>query len=80
MLTQNYPELDKHLEFIGFKIQARPGELLKNDQILWMVQFKFVSYITYFLIAEFLISFFDGKINKNNGFDQFCEEGFKKIF
>jgi hypothetical protein len=25
MLTRTYPELDKRLEFIGFKIQARPG-------------------------------------------------------
>ena len=42
---------------------------MSHNDILWMIKFKFVSYITYFLIAEFLISYFDGKINKNNGFD-----------
>jgi hypothetical protein len=31
MLKETYPVLDKRLEFIGFKIQARPGERLEND-------------------------------------------------
>jgi hypothetical protein len=45
-----------------------------------MSKFKFLSYIVYFIIAEFLISNFNSKIKKEKGFESYSEKKFKGIF
>jgi hypothetical protein len=45
-----------------------------------MTKFKFLSYIVYFIIGEFLISYFNTKISKEKGFESYSEKKFKGIF
>ena len=45
-----------------------------------MLKYKFYSYIAYMMISIYWVSYFDSKLSKSKGLEQFEEEDFKHIF
>jgi uncharacterized ion transporter superfamily protein YfcC len=45
-----------------------------------MLKYKFYSYIAYMMISIYWVSYYNSKLSKNKGLEQFEEEDFKHIF
>jgi hypothetical protein len=73
----NYPILYDNLDTIGLRVWVNPSEgELSPEKIGMLLKYKFYSYIASLMISLYWVSYFESKLKKNKGLDQFAEKDF----
>ena len=75
-IKENYPNLHNNMTIIGFR-SGNVDSSVSKEKIL---QFQFLTYVVYFMLAIYLCSYFEDQRKVSQGDENFGEDDYKRLF
>ena len=76
-IKEHYPTLHDNMEVIGLRSGGLETSTVDKEKIL---QFQFLTYVVYFMLAIYLCSFFEEQRKVSEGDENFGEDDYKRLF